>query len=323
MRSKLEWRQARVAAVCNVASDVRQIDFALEGSLPRFDPGSHVNFQTQISGAPVTRTYSCVPTPHPGQIRVAVKLHEKSRGGSQFMWTLTPGDPITMSLPENRFELSWRAPYYLLLAGGIGITPIYGMALALQARGVPFRLVYGARSKALMAYADDILAQLGTSVALRDGEQEEFIDIAGEIAALPDNGELYVCGPIPMLNAVKAAWESAGRPPGRLRYEVFGDSGAFAEDAFEVTVANRGVTVSVRPDQSLLEALMAAGVDMIYDCQRGECGLCAVDVVDRTGEIDHRDVFFSAEEKEEGKRMCACVSRLASGRATIDVGYRP
>ncbi|WP_404406386.1 PDR/VanB family oxidoreductase [Pelagibacterium halotolerans] len=323
MRSKLEWRQARVAAVCDVASDVRQIDFALDGFVPRFDPGSHVNFQTEISGAPVTRTYSCVPTPHPGQIRVAVKLHEKSRGGSRFMWSLKPGDTITMSLPENRFELSWRAPYYLLLAGGIGITPIYGMALTLKARGIPFRLVYGARSKALMAYADDLAAQLGEAVTFRDGEKDEFIDIASEIAALPEKGELYVCGPIPMLNAVKAAWEDAGRPPGRLRYEVFGDSGAFTEEAFEVTVANRDVTVAVRPDQSLLEALMAAGVDMIYDCQRGECGLCAVDVVEHTGEIDHRDVFFSAEEKEEGKRMCACVSRLASGSATIDIGYRP
>lgn len=322
MRSKLEWRQARVAAICDVASDVRQIDFALDGFLPRFDPGSHVNFQTEIGGAPVTRTYSCVPTRHPGQIRVAVKLHEKSRGGSRFMWGLAPGDPITMSLPENRFELSWRAPYYLLFAGGIGITPIYGMALALKARGLPFRLVYGARSKALMAYANELAAQLGEAVLLRDGEKDEWIDMAGEIAALPENGELYVCGPIPMLNAVKSAWEDAGRPPGRLRYEVFGDSGAFAEEAFEVTVAGRDVTVAVRPDQSLLEALMATGVDMIYDCQRGECGLCAVDVVECTGEIDHRDVFFSAEEKEEGKRMCACVSRLASGNATIDVGYR-
>jgi ferredoxin len=126
-----------------------------------------------------------------------------------------------------------------------------------------------------------------------------------------------------MLEAAKEAWAAGGRPVSRLRYEVFGDSGAFAEAPFQVEVAHRNVLVEVRPDQSLLEALTGAGIDMVYDCQRGECGLCAVDVLATEAEIDHRDVFFSAAEKREGKRMCACVSRLAGGRAVIDVGYRP
>jgi vanillate O-demethylase ferredoxin subunit len=126
-----------------------------------------------------------------------------------------------------------------------------------------------------------------------------------------------------MLNAVKSAWAEAGRPIGRLRYEVFGDSGEFAEAPFRVEVPGRQVTVEVRPEQTLLEALLGAGIDMIYDCERGECGLCAVEVLEHDRAIDHRDVFFSEEEKHSGRRMCACVSRLAGGKAVIDVGYRP
>jgi len=131
-----------------------------------------------------------------------------------------------------------------------------------------------------------------------------------------------LCGHIGMLEAAKAAWAAAGRPISRLRYEVFGDSGLFAEKPFVVDVLNRDISVPVRSDQTLLEALIGAGVEMIYDCQRGECGLCAVKVLEKEAEIDHRDVFFSPEEKAENHRMCACVSRLSEGRAVIDIGYR-
>ena len=126
-----------------------------------------------------------------------------------------------------------------------------------------------------------------------------------------------------MLNAVKQAWAQAGRPVSRLRYEVFGDNGRFAETFFEVAVANRDVTVQVRPDQSVLDALIGAGVEMIYDCQRGECGLCAVKILKlQDGMVDHRDVFFSEGEKRENRSMCSCVSRLTAGSAVIDIGYR-
>jgi vanillate O-demethylase ferredoxin subunit len=210
-----------------------------------------------------------------------------------------------------------------LVAGGIGITPIYGMASALADRDAPFRMVYGGSSRQNMAFADELQARLGDRLVLFAADEGQRIDLAREISALPDDGELYVCGPIAMLEAAKEAWAAAGRPISRLRYEVFGDSGAFVEAPFQVEVAHRNVLVEVSPNQSLLEALIGAGIDMVYDCQRGECGLCAVDVLTVEAEIDHRDVFFSPEQKRDGKRMCACVSRMAGGRAVIDVGYRP
>jgi len=322
MRNRVEWRDASVVGVSQVAEDVRRIDFAVEGPVPPFDPGSHSNFRVSIHGGTTNRTYTVLPAA-PGHIAVAVKLHPQSRGGSRFMWSLREGDAMRLTLPENRFELNWRASHYLLLAGGIGITPIYGMALALAARGASMRLVYAARSRALMAFAEQLQDCLGDRLTLCDNSKGEHIDLVAEFAALPADGECYLCGPIGMLEAAKAAWLAAGRPISRLRYEVFGDSGLFAEQSFVVDVLNKGISVSVPPDQTLLEALLEAGVDMIYDCQRGECGLCAVSVLDVDAEIDHRDVFLGAEEKAEGHKMCSCVSRFNGGRAVIDVGYRP
>lgn len=322
MRNRVEWRDASVAEITQVADDVRRIDFAVEGRMPQFDPGSHSNFRVSINGGSANRTYTVLPAAQ-GHIAVAVKLHPQSRGGSRFMWGLEKGQAMRLTLPENRFELNWRTRHYLLLAGGIGITPIYGMARALAARGASLRLVYSARSRGLMAFVDELQLLLGDRLSLRDNSLGQHVDLAAEFAALPPDGECYLCGPIGMLEAAKAAWTEAGRPISRLRYEVFGDSGLFAEQTFTVDVLNRGISVSVAPDQTLLEALLGAGVDMIYDCQRGECGLCAVSVLEVEKEIDHRDVFFGAEEKAEGHRMCSCVSRLNGGRAVIDVGYRP
>ncbi len=321
MRNRVEWRDATVADISTIADDVRHITFAVDGVVPRFDPGSHSNFRVEINGQPATRTYTIIPAP-PGHIAVAVKLHPQSRGGSRYMWGLEPGQPMRLTLPENRFELSWRAPHYLLLAGGIGITPIYGMAKALKARGASLRVVYGARSRGLMAFADELAALLGDDLVLCDNSVGEFLDLAAEFAALPPDAECYLCGPFGMLEAAKAAWAESGRPISRLRYEVFGDSGLFAEKSFTVDVLNRDISIPVRSDQTLLEALIGAGVEMIYDCQRGECGLCAVTIVEKNAAIDHRDVFLSAEEKAENHRMCSCVSRFSEGHAVIDIGYR-
>ena len=321
MRNRAEWRAAEVVSAETVADGVRLIRFAVDGDVPRFDPGSHVNFTVNIDGRATVRTYTALPAPA-GQIAIAVKQHAHSRGGSRFMSQLAPGDAIRLTLPENRFELSWQAAHYLLIAGGIGITPIYGMARALAARGAAMRMVYAARSRAQMAFANELEDLLGDRLTLCDSSAGNHIDLAAEFANVPPDTEVYLCGPIGMLEVAKAAWQATGRPASRLRFEVFGDSGRHVEQDFSVDILNLGRRVAVGTDQTLLDALIGAGVDMIYDCQRGECGLCAVNVLERSGEIDHRDVFLSAEEKAENTRMCACVSRLTGGSAVIDIGYR-
>ncbi|WP_165225193.1 PDR/VanB family oxidoreductase [Affinirhizobium pseudoryzae] len=320
MRSKQEWRRAKVAEIETPAPDIRLVTFAVDGLTSGFDPGSHTNIKVVINGAPAIRTYTVIPSP-PGTLAIAVKLHPNSRGGSAYVWTLKPGDVTEMTEPENRFELSWRASHYLLIAGGVGVTPIYGMAKALAARGQSLRMVYGARNAASMAFAPELKDLLGERLATFSHDDGEAFDLAAEFAALPADAEAYICGPLGLLEAAKRAWRAAGRPASRLRYEVFGDNGRFAEEPFEVDVAGFGTTVAVRADQTMLEALQEAGVPMIFDCRRGECGLCAVKIVSSTSDLDHRDVFFSEEERQEDPRICACVSRARGGRVVIDNGY--
>lgn len=323
MKNDVTWLDARVTRVDDIAEGIRRVEFAAPVVLAAFDPGSHIAIRVAIENGHALRTYSCLPDAAPGHVAVAVKLHPHSRGGSRFMFTLKPGDAVRITTPENRFDLSWRATDYLLMAGGIGVTPIYGMALALKARGAKLRMAYGGQSLGAMPFLEPLRAALGDDLSIHPQDQGSMVDMAGEIAKLSPDGELYICGPLPMLEAAKKAWTAAGRPISRLRFEVFGDTGRFTETPFQVAVKGYDLTVTVPPDQSLLDALMEAGVAMIHDCKRGECGLCAVEVLDHDQPIDHRDVFLGEEEKHEGKRMCACVSRIAGGHAVIDTGYRP
>jgi vanillate O-demethylase ferredoxin subunit len=318
----LIWQKARVIHIEPVAEDVRAVTFAIEGEVPAYDPGSHSQIRVKIGALDAIRTYTVVPS-EPGTLRIAVKRNPNSRGGSAYIWSLAIGDETEMTIPENRFELSWRASHYLLIAGGIGVTPIYGMARVLAERGQSLRMIYGAAQRSQMAFADELAGLLGDRIEFFVQSEGRAFDLAAEIAALPADGEAYVCGPLGLLEAVKSAWAEVGRVPSRLRYEVFGDSGKFSELPFEVEIRTTGQVVGVRSDQSLLEALLQSGVDMVFDCQRGECGLCAVDIVETQAPVDHRDVFFSGSEKQENARMCACVSRLVGGRAVIDTGYRP
>jgi len=312
MKYANDWRSARVVSIKEITSDVRHVEFVVDGGAPNFDAGSHINIEVMIGGEIAIRSYTCIAAA-PGCVAIAVKLHPQSRGGSSYIWQLKENDPIKVTLPENRFQLSWAAPEYVLLAGGIGVTPILGANVSMH---------YGAADEAAMAFKDDLTELLGDDLSLYSAQKGEMPDLATIISKMHPEGELYVCGPLPMLGAVKSAWEDSGRPVSRLRFEVFGDSGAFAEETFTLEVLNHDITVEVAPNESMLSALQDAGLDMIFDCQRGECGLCAVGIVTNDTDIDHRDVFFSSEEKEQGTEMCACVSRFVGGKATIDIGYR-
>ena len=136
-------------------------------------------------------------------------------------------------------------------------------------------------------------------------------------AALPQHAMTLFCGPIRMLDAARHAWEAAGRPMTDLRYETFGSSGLLPTDAFRVRLKGEGVELVIPRDRSMLDVLNEAGHEVMSDCRRGECGVCAIDIVAVDGEIDHRDVFFSDHQKQESRKICACVSR-ARGTITVD-----
>ena len=322
MAARIEWRQATLRATTDLAPDIRMFEIMPEGDFVVPAPGSHLNVTVHIDGRADARSYSTVGPCDDGAWRIAVKRLPESRGGSAYMFTLKAGARMTVSTPGNHFPLATGRPQYLLIAGGIGITPIYSMVLALAKAGADYRVLYAVRRPEDLALADRLAAVAGDRLQTFVDGLGQSIDIAAEIDALSPQGALYLCGPIGLMEAVKRAWAAAGRPVAQLRFETFGASGRFATVPFTVEIPRLGKTIEVPANRSLLEALEGAGVAMIHDCRRGECGLCALPILEADGIVDHRDVFFSDEEKADNAKLCTCVSRLAGGTLTLDTADR-
>ena len=322
MDAKTFWQKARVRSIRDLTADIRLFELEPAQRFIAPAPGCHIDVTVQIDGRPVVRSYSVVGPCSDGVYRIAVKLLPESRGGSAYMWSLQEGATLTISEPGNHFELFRGRPDYVLIAGGIGITPIYSMALALSVAGARFRLLYAGRDAADLAFADEVRGLPGARLETYAASEGERLSIADAIASLAPDGEMYVCGPIGMLEDARSAWAGSGRPIERLRFETFGNSGRYPSVSFTVKLPLLERTVEVVKNQTILEALEAAGIEAMSDCRRGECGLCALDIIEVDGVIDHRDVFFSEEEKAQGHKLCACVSRMAGGSVSVDTGER-
>jgi ferredoxin-NADP reductase len=311
-----------IRATRDLTARIRMIEIEPEQAFVPPSPGSHIDFSVVIGGRPDVRSYSVVGPCADGVYRIAVKLLEASRGGSAFMWSLAPGVRLAHSAPANHFGLALGAPEYLLLAGGIGVTPIFSHALALAHAGQRFRLLYACRSRGDLALADELRSHIGERLDVRLSGEGKRVDIVAEIARLDPRGEFYVCGPIGMLEAGKRAWAASGRPVDLLRFETFGASGEYPAVPFEVRIPRLGREIRVAANQTMLEAFEEAGVEMIFDCRRGECGLCALPILEVDGVVDHRDVFFSEAEKAGNGKLCTCVSRVYGRAITVDTADR-
>jgi ferredoxin-NADP reductase len=325
MKTGQIWTEARVHALREITPTVREITLKpINTALPH-QAGGHLQMQVLVSqGVAVrqhTRSYSLIGQPDGEFYRIAVKRLDEGRGGSKAMWQLAVGDRLQISEPQNHFPLDLTAPAYLLVAGGIGVTPLVGMAQLLAQRGAKVQMLFGARSEEELAYLEPLKVALKGEVKTAIAEKGEYLDFEAEIAQLPPKAQMYICGPVPMLDAARKAWAKVGRPLADLRYETFGSSGRFAPQAFRVKIPRHNLDITVPADNGLLDELEMAGVQAMYDCRRGECGLCAMDVLSVDGEIDHRDVFLSDEEKASNKRICVCVSRVV-GEITLDSAYR-
>jgi|tagenome__1003787_1003787.scaffolds.fasta_scaffold20691613_1 ferredoxin-NADP reductase len=325
--SHKRWGRARVVDVREVAQHVRQVVLAPEQTQVPAPPGSHIDIGVYVNGRADVRSYSVVGSgPYGNEIILGVQLARQSRGGSAFIHQLQRGQEVQLTQPLQNFPPNYGRPGYVLAAGGIGITALVAMGKALKARGADYRFVYGARSRALMAFPDELVAEHGDRMDLRIDDEGSRIDVDELAASVPAGGELYVCGPAPMLDAIKAAWARTGRRPSALRFETFGSSGRFAPEAFRVRIPRLGLETTVAGDVSMLEALEACGADMMFDCRRGECGLCQVKVLDVQGAIDHRDVFLSDDQHHKNDRLQCCVSRIVSpltaGLTNGDTGSR-
>ncbi|KAA0076900.1 PDR/VanB family oxidoreductase [Tardiphaga sp. P9-11] len=322
MRFAEHWMWCSVDAIRDVTPGIREITLRPDAPLTSYPPGSHINVNLLIDGQPQTRSYSLVGERATNTLRIAVRLAPDSRGGSQAMWALQPGGRLEISNPSSLFDIDWARKTYCLIAGGIGITPITGIAHALQERSADIHLHYAVRSRQDAAYLDEMGALLGEQLSVHASDETARLDLDATFGALPADAIAIMCGPMRMLEAARHAWNSAGRAPADLRYETFGSSGLLPTVEFRVRLKGSGAEIVVPQNRSMLNALNDAGHEVMSDCQRGECGVCAIDVLAVDGEIDHRDVFFSAHQKSGNTKICPCVSRVV-GTVTVGTLYQP
>jgi len=227
MKSTLTWQGAHVAELRDLTPTVREFVLApTDAVAERWAPGAHLQVRLGTDGREFTRNYSLVGSPEesPGY-RIAVKRLDDGLGGSRAMWQLAVGDAIEVGTPQNHFPLGFAAPATLLVAGGIGITPMVSMAQALARGGHRVRLLYAARSESELAYGETLRELLGEGLVTCVSSRGERLDLAGEIDALSSGAQAYVCGPAALLDEVRSRWLDAGRPLPSLRFEkVFASS---------------------------------------------------------------------------------------------------
>jgi vanillate O-demethylase ferredoxin subunit len=312
---------ARIRRLQVEAVDIRSIELVAAdgGKLQPFEAGAHIDVHL---GGGVIRQYSLInATDADGSYRIAVKLEPNTRGGSRQMHAFAEGETLTIGLPRNNFALHPDARHSVLLAGGIGVTPLLGMAYRLLACDASFSLDCFARSADALAFAAEIR---GSALASRasfhlglggDGVRQV---LTARLAPLQPDSHIYACGPAPFMQAVRDAVAAYPGPVLHLEYFVADQAPATtAAGSFVVRLAKSGGSVTVGADQSIVDALRAAGVEIETSCEQGLCGTCLTTVL--AGRPDHCDMLLSEDEKQAGDRMLPCVSRSHDPELVLDL----
>ncbi len=288
--------------------------------LPAFDAGAHIDL---LLPGGLTRQYSLLNDPAERQrYQIAVNKDAHSRGGSRCVHErVRVGDVLTISAPRNHFPLDESAVLQVFIAGGIGITPIMSMIARCRTLGLPWRLYYAARTREYAAFVDTLEAwakgpEAQVQFNFDQAPGGKMLDLAAVLASVPADAHVYCCGPLPLLAAFEAA--TAHRPAGQVHREYFAASEAAATaGGFSVELARSGRSVQVQAGESILDCLMAIGVEPPHSCREGICGTCEVRVLE--GVPDHRDMVLSAAEKARNDRLMICCSGAKSPRLVLDL----
>lgn len=315
--------QVRVSRKETVATDICAFELvSADGApLPAFSAGSHVDVHLP-SG--MTRQYSlCNDSGEHHRYVLGVLRDSSGRGGSKTMHDLVKeGDFLEISAPKNHFPLASGAKRSLLLAGGIGITPILCMAERLANVGDAFEMHYCTRSQERTAFYDRIQqAAYAASVAFHfdDGGAEQRLDLPALLASPEPGRHLYVCGPKGFMDAVLNTARAAGWTADHLHYEFFSaEVEKRADDgSFEVKLASSGKTIAVAKDCTVVQALADIGIEVQTSCEMGVCGTCITRVLE--GEPDHRDMYLTPEEQAKNDQFLPCCSRSKSPMLVLDL----
>jgi vanillate O-demethylase ferredoxin subunit len=284
-----------------------------------FTAGAHIDLHLANG---MVRSYSLVnPQDERHRYVITVQNDRASRGGSRFLHdTVRVGDRVAVSGPRNNFPLTEDAAHTLLLAGGIGITPLWCMIQRLRQLGRSFELLYCSRNRGAAAFRDQLMVLQGEGAAIAfnfDGEPGgKILDIGALVAKAAPATHLYCCGPLPMLAAFETA--TASRPRDRVHLEYFTPrEGPASTGGFTVILARTGRSVLVPPGRTILETLLDAGLDLPSSCLEGVCGTCETKVLE--GEPDHRDVVLTQAERHANRSMMICCSGCKGERLVLDI----
>ncbi|MGJ5043116.1 PDR/VanB family oxidoreductase [Bradyrhizobium sp. HKCCYLRH1062] len=311
--------QLRVKRITPEAENINSYELVApdDAELPPFTAGAHIDLQLSNG---LIRSYSLVNDQRERQRYViAVNRDPASRGGSAFVHDrIRAGDTVTASCPRNNFALVEHADHSILIAGGIGITPLLSMVRRLEAIGRRWELFYAARSRRAAAFLDelDTVRPDVLHVDFDDERPGRVFDVAGIVARAPADAHLYCCGPAAMLEAFETA--AAERPADLVHVEYFkAKQAAAVGGGFELRLARSNRTILVGPGKSILDALLEAGIAANFSCMEGVCGTCETRVLD--GIPDHRDQFLSTEEQAANRTMMICCSGAKSKTLTLDL----
>lgn len=309
--------QARLKQIRHVAEGIHAYRFEpLPGeTLPPFDAGAHVNITLEDG---LTRSYSLLNDPADAAFyEIAVHLSPTSKGGSAYIhknWLV--GQVMELTAPANNFPLDENADHSVLIAGGIGITPLLSMIARLERLGKTWELHYVAQSPERAAFVQDVLGRENVHVVFDGIEGGEKLDLKGIVERAPETAHLYCCGPQGMLDAYKGF--AQGRPKGHVHLEYFtADTQIATEGGFIVELAKSGKTVEIKEGERILDVLLEAGIDVSFACSEGTCGTCETKVLE--GIPDHRDFFLTDDERESNATMMVCCSGCKSDKLVLDL----
>ena len=311
-----------VKTICHEAAGVNSYDLRPRegGELPPFSAGAHVDLHL---GNGLVRSYSLLNDPlERHRYVIGVNLDRAGRGGSRYIHSqLSAGGALRIGSPRNNFHLVEGAPHTILVAGGIGITPLLSMIRRLESLGAGWTLHYAVRSRSSGAFLDTLAqweraAPGRVNLAIDDENGGRLLDISAIAGRAPPGSHLYCCGPAPMLAAFEAA--TGGIEPERVHIERFSPVAApLVDGGFDVVLAASGRRIAIPPGRTILDALLEAGVDVHHSCQQGVCGACETRVL--SGLPVHRDSILSAEERAENQTMMICCSGCLSGPLVLDL----
>lgn len=311
--------RVRVARKWPAAEGIAGFELAsIDEQLPTFQPGAHIDVHLPNG---LVRQYSV--TNGPGETHsyvIGVKREPDSGGGSRCLHDdVREGDVLAISEPRNNFPLRRDAIRTVLIAGGIGVTPILSMARALHHSGLNFELHYFAQNKEHLAFAD-VLETLGdclhTHLGLNPDETGKCLEDL--LSDYQPAMHLYVCGPGPMLEATRNTADRLGWPDQAVHFEYFKNTQDIDDSSsFEIALSRSVMTLQVPGGKTIMEVLRDNGVSVPSSCEQGACGTCMATVLE--GEPDHQDVYLSDVEKQRGDRIMTCVSRAKSARLVLDI----